>query len=116
GRLGADKPLAIVDAPWGLAAGIVALGTLFALLGMAAPLLRARSLSVLDALRAGRLALRTDAGFSLRVGTLIGVPLLIPLLYQLAKPDIGERQGGGCPLVLGIAPAGGGAFFVVRVF
>jgi putative ABC transport system permease protein len=110
--LGFDKPLTIVDVPWGLAAGIVALGTLFALLGMAAPLLRARSLSVLDALRAGRLALRTDAGFSLRVGTLIGVPLLIPLLYGLAKPDIGERQREVYPLVLGIA-ATVGAFFVL---
>src|SRR5258706_577163 len=110
--LGADKPLAIVDVPWGLAAGIVGLGTLFALLGMAAPLLRARSLSVLDALRAGRLALRSDAGFSLRVGTLMGVPLLIPLLYALATPPLGERQSEVYPLVLGIA-AVVGAFFVL---
>lgn len=110
--LGADKPLAIVDVPWGLAAGIVGLGTLFALLGMAAPLLRARSLSVLDALRAGRLALRSDAGFSLRVGTLVGVPLLIPLLYALATPPLGERQSEVYPLVLGIA-AVVGAFFVL---
>jgi putative ABC transport system permease protein len=101
--LGAGKPITIVEIPWGLAALIVGLGMLFALFGMAAPLLRARSLSVLEALRAGRLALRTDPGFSLRVGTFLGVPLLFPMLYELSTPQLGERQGEVHRIVLTIS-------------
>jgi putative ABC transport system permease protein len=110
--LGAGKPIAMVEIPWDLVALVVGLGMLFALLGMAAPLLRARSLSVIEALRAGRLALRTDPGFSLRVGTFLGVPLLFPLLYELATPPLGERQGEVHRIVLAIS-AVVALFFVV---
>ncbi|MBM4016509.1 MAG: FtsX-like permease family protein, partial [Planctomycetes bacterium] len=90
--LGAGKPLRILEIPWPTVLGVAALGVLFALFGMAAPLLRARHLSVLDALKAGRLALRSDPGFQLRVALLLGTPLLIPLFFALVTPPLGERQ------------------------
>jgi putative ABC transport system permease protein len=90
--LGAGKPLRILEIPWAVVIGVAALGVLFALFGMAAPLLRARHLSVLDALKAGRLALRSDPGFQLRVALLLGTPLLIPLFFALVTPPLGERQ------------------------
>lgn len=101
--LGAGKPLQILAIPWGIVAGVVALGMLFALFGMAAPLLRARHLSVLEALRAGRLALRADPGFQMRVALLLGAPLLIPLFFTLVTPPLGERQEQVQGLILQLA-------------
>lgn len=101
--LGAGKPLKILEIPWGIVSGVVALGMLFALFGMAAPLLRARHLSVLEALRAGRLALRSDPGFQLRVGLMLGAPLLIPLVFTLVTPPLGERQEQVQGLILSLA-------------
>jgi len=101
--LGAGKPLKILAIPWPIVGGVVALGMLFALFGMAAPLLRARHLSVIDALRAGRLALRSDPGFQLRVGLLLGGPLLIPLFFTLVTPPLGERQEQVQGLILQLA-------------
>jgi len=114
--LGAGKPLQILEIPWGVAGGVIALGMLFALLGMAAPLLRARHLSVLEALRAGRLALRSDPGFSLRVGVMLGVPLTIPLFFTLVTPPLGERQAAVHGLVLELAAIVTGFFLLFLAF
>lgn len=110
--LGANKPLQILGIPWALGLGVIALGMLFALFGMAAPLLRARHLSVIEALRAGRLALRSDSGFSLRVGVMLGVPLLLPLFFTLVTPPLGERQASVHGLILELAAVVAG-FFVL---
>lgn len=101
--LGANKPLQILEVPWLTVLGVTALGMLFALFGMASPLLRARHLSVLEALRAGRLALRADPGFSLRVGLLLGTPLMIPLVFALVTPPLGDRQAQVQGLILMLA-------------
>ncbi len=101
--LGANKPLQILEIPWPMVLGVTALGMLFALFGMATPLLRARHLSVLEALRAGRLALRADPGFQLRVGLMLGTPLLIPLFFALVTPPLGERQAQVHGLILELA-------------
>jgi putative ABC transport system permease protein len=114
--LGAGKPLQILEVPWGLALGVVALGMLFALLGMTTPLLRARHLSVIEALRAGRLALRSDPGFSLRVGVLLGVPLAIPLFFTLVTPPLGDRQSAVNGLVLELAAVVAGFFLLLLAF
>ncbi len=111
--LGAGKPLEILEIPWRLGLGVVALGMLFALLGMAAPLLRARHLSVIEALRAGRLALRADPGFSLRVGLMLGVPLMIPLVFTLVTPPLGERQAAVHGLILELAAVVAGFFLLL---
>ncbi len=111
--LGHGKPLQILEIPWGMALGVVGLGMLFALFGMAAPLLRARHLSVIEALRAGRLALRSDPGFSLRVGLMLGTPLLIPLIFTLVTPPLGERQEQVHGLILELAGVVAGFFLVL---
>jgi putative ABC transport system permease protein len=111
--LGAGKPIVILEIPWALALGVIGLGMLFALFGMAAPLLRARHLSVIEALRAGRLALRSDPGFSLRVGVMLGVPLLIPLFFTLVTPPLGERQAAVHGLILELAAIVAGFFLLL---
>ena len=114
--LGYGKPLRILEVPWGMGLGVVALGMLCALLGMAAPLLRARHLSVVEALRAGQLALRTDPGFSLRLAVFIGIPLMVPLFYVLVTPPLGERQGAVFDVVLRIGLVLLAFFMMVLVF
>lgn len=111
--LGQGKPLDILEVPWTTTAGILLFGASFALFGMAAPLLRARHLSVVEALRAGRLALRSDPGFALRVAVLVGVPVLIPLFYMMATPPLGERQNDVLIAVLKVALVVGTFFGVV---
>ena len=114
--LGAGKPLKILEIPWGLSLGVMALGMLFALFGMTAPLLRARHLSVIEALRAGRLALRSDPGFSLRVGLLLGIPITIPLFFTLVTPPLGERQAAVHGRMLELAGVVAGFFLALLAF
>lgn len=114
--LGFGKPLTIHEVPWLVTAGVMALGVACALLGVTTPLLRARHLSVIDALRAGRLALRSDPGFSVRIAVFVGVPCLIPLFYVLAVPPLGERQEIVFDIVLKIALVLAAFFLLVLVF
>jgi putative ABC transport system permease protein len=114
--LGSGKPLQITEVPWTIVGAVVALGTLFALFGMTAPLLRARHLSVVEALRAGRLALRSDPGFSLRVGLLLGIPVTIPLLFVIVRPPLGERQTEANALILELAGVTAAFFVLLLVF
>ncbi len=90
--LGFGKPLKIHEIPFLLSGCIVFLGMVFALLGMIAPLLRARNLKVIDALKAGRLLLSSETGLRTRLIFLLGAPLLIPIFFFLVAPPLGDRQ------------------------
>ncbi len=90
--LGFGKPLSIHEIPWDAVLVIVSAGMAAALLGMIAPLLRVRRLSVIEAVRAGRIAYRPDPTRFVRALVLALLPGGLLLLYIVASPPLGERQ------------------------
>ncbi len=111
--LGYGKPLSLHEIPLGVALFVILLGMSFAVLGVTLPLLRTRKLKVIEALRAGRLAMTSDPGLALKIGAMIGIPVLLPLFYTLATPPLGERQELVLDAVLKIAVAIGLFFLLV---
>ena len=87
--LGFGKPLEIVEIPWGPVAAVMGAGVAFALLGIVYPFLRASSLSVIDALRRGVIALSDDPFTGTRRTLLLGLLLLVPLAWFIGAPADG---------------------------
>src|SRR5262245_2843474 len=87
--LGFGKPLEIVEIPWGPVAAVMGAGVVFALLGIVYPFLRASSLSVIDALRRGVIALSDDPFTGTRRTLLLGLLLLVPLAWFIGAPAEG---------------------------
>ncbi|MBI4880812.1 MAG: ABC transporter permease [Planctomycetes bacterium] len=90
--LGFGKPLSIHEIPWDAVLIILGAGMAAALLGVVAPLLRVRRLSVIEAVRAGRIAYRPDPTRFVRALVLALLPGGLLLLYLAASPPLGERQ------------------------
>jgi putative ABC transport system permease protein len=87
--LGFGQPLEIVQIPWGPVAAVMGAGVAFALLGIVYPFLRASSLSVIDALRRGVIALSDDPFTGTRRTLLLGLLLLVPLAWFIGAPADG---------------------------
>ncbi|MFH0947061.1 MAG: FtsX-like permease family protein, partial [Planctomycetota bacterium] len=90
--LGFGKPLIISDIPWRWVALVLGAGMLAAMVGMIAPLLRVRTLSIVEAVRAGQIAYRPDPGRFVRSLVLALLPGMLLLTFVLATPPLGERQ------------------------
>lgn len=90
--LGYGKPLVLHEIPWDLVGIILAAGALAALLGVVAPLLRVRRLSVIEAVRAGQIAYQPDPTRFVRALLLALLPGALLVLYVAATPPLGERQ------------------------
>ncbi len=90
--LGFGKPLEIHDVPWGVVSIVLSAGVLAAMLGMVAPLLRVRRLSVIEAVRAGQIAYRPDPTRFVRALMLALLPGTLLVIYWASTPPLGERQ------------------------
>lgn len=90
--LGWGKPLVLTDVPWDVVCVILAAGVVAAMLGVIAPLFRVRSLSVIEAVRAGQIAYKPDPTRFIRALVLALLPGALVLLFVVATPPLGERQ------------------------
>lgn len=90
--LGWNKPLEIHEIPWGVVAGILLAGMFAAMLGVIAPLLRVRRISVIEAVRAGQIAYRPDPSRFLRALFFALLPGALLFVYWASTPPLGERQ------------------------
>lgn len=90
--LGWNKPLEIHELPWTIVVSVLAAGMLAAMVGVVAPLLRVRRISVIDAVRAGTIAYKPDPSRFVRALFLAILPALLLFIYWVTTPPLGERR------------------------
>lgn len=91
--LGSGKHIPFVEVPWETAGALALLGVVVALLGSIYPLLRARGTSTAEALR-GEQALESARGArGFHLFTAILLAGLLPGLYFVVSPVLGEATG-----------------------
>lgn len=90
--LGWNKPLEIHELPWTIVLAVLAAGMFAAMLGVIAPLLRVRRISVIEAVRAGTIAYKPDPSRFARALFFAILPGLLLFIYWVTTPPLGERR------------------------
>jgi putative ABC transport system permease protein len=99
--LGSGHHITVFDVPWGAVLSLAALGVGVALLGSIYPLLRARNASPAAALRGDDVLHSRSVARGFHAFAALLLAILLPALYLVIVPVVGETQGVLVGAILG---------------